>query len=272
MKLADLGELDAPVLLFGGPYSNLHATQAVLAEAARLGIPADHVICTGDCVAYCAHPAETVAVLREFGCHVVAGNCEQQLAAYEDNCGCGFDAGSTCDLLSAGWYAHANAHVSAEDRAWMGGLPDVISFSHGGQGYAVIHGGITDVSRFVWPISPHHVFEEEIEKIQKVMSNTSCIISGHSGIAFQRDVTGVRWVNAGVIGMPPHDGQPDTRYAVLRDGEFEICTLSYDHHAAAAAMQEAGLTQGYDQALLTGYWPSEDVLPEDLRLSSFASG
>ena len=53
----DLGNLDAPVLLFGGPYSNLRATQAMRAEADRLGIPADHVICTGDVVAYAAAPA-----------------------------------------------------------------------------------------------------------------------------------------------------------------------------------------------------------------------
>ena len=31
--------VDGPALLFGGPYSNLEATQAVLAEAARRGIP-----------------------------------------------------------------------------------------------------------------------------------------------------------------------------------------------------------------------------------------
>ena len=48
MKLVDLGELDAPVLLFGGPYSNLQATQALVELAKREGIPASHMICTGD--------------------------------------------------------------------------------------------------------------------------------------------------------------------------------------------------------------------------------
>ena len=43
--------LDGPALIFGGPYSNLQATAAVLAEAARLGIPAAHIICTGDLIA-----------------------------------------------------------------------------------------------------------------------------------------------------------------------------------------------------------------------------
>jgi len=34
---------------------------------------------------------------------------------------------------------------------------------------------------------------------------------------------------------------------------------------AAEAMIAAGLTQGYETALLTGYWPSEDILPLELR-------
>jgi hypothetical protein len=32
---------DGPLMVFGGPYSNLEATRAVLNEAARLAIPAD---------------------------------------------------------------------------------------------------------------------------------------------------------------------------------------------------------------------------------------
>ncbi len=272
MKLADIGELDAPVLLFGGPYSNLHATQAVFAEAARRGIHADHVICTGDVVAYCAHAAETVALIRAQGCAVVAGNCEKQLAGYEDNCGCGFDAGSTCDLLSAGWYAHANQTVGAEDRAWMGAVPDVVSFVHHGERYTVIHGGLSDVSRFLWPTSNDTDYMEEIELVQQFIPDTSCIISGHCGLAFERHINGVRWVNAGVIGMPPHDGTPQTRYAVLSEGQATFHKLDYDHAAAAQAMQDAGLVQGYHQSLLSGYWPSEDLLPSDLRVSSRASG
>jgi len=61
MNVQGLGDLDTPVLLFGGPYSNLQATRALRAEATRLGIAPDHVICTGDVVAYCADSAATVA-------------------------------------------------------------------------------------------------------------------------------------------------------------------------------------------------------------------
>src|SRR5215472_14622804 len=82
--------VDKPLMVFGGPYSNLEATRAVLEEAARLSISADHIICTGDVVAYGADAAATVDLVRDRVGHVVMGNCEQSLAAGSVDCGCGF--------------------------------------------------------------------------------------------------------------------------------------------------------------------------------------
>jgi hypothetical protein len=104
---------DGPILVFGGPYSNARALAALRARAAALGVSASRVICSGDVVAYCAEPEETVAAIRQWGCHVVAGNCEQQLALGADDCGCGFAQDSTCDTLSKGWYGFASQRVSA---------------------------------------------------------------------------------------------------------------------------------------------------------------
>ena len=114
----------APLLVFGGPYSNMRAATAIRARADELGIPASHCICTGDVVAYCAEPEETTAAIRDWGCHVVAGNCEEQLALAAADCACGFEAGSECDRLAKGWYPYANARISAGSRAWMAGLAE----------------------------------------------------------------------------------------------------------------------------------------------------
>ena len=78
------------MLIFGGPYSNLQATIAMQARAAELEIPAKRTLCTGDIVAYCAEPAETIDLIRSWGIHVVMGNCEESLAFSEPDCGCGF--------------------------------------------------------------------------------------------------------------------------------------------------------------------------------------
>ena len=106
MRVRDLGEMEGEVLLFGGPYSNLHALQALQDRAGAQGLPPERAICTGDVAAYCADPGPSVSLLRDWGAAVVAGNCERQIAAGAGDCGCGFEAGTACDLLSRGWYAH----------------------------------------------------------------------------------------------------------------------------------------------------------------------
>src|ERR1700737_1205353 len=87
--------VDGPLLVFGGSYSNLEATRAILDEATRLSISADRIICTGDVVAYGADAAATGDLVRDRVGHVVMGNCEESLAAGSADFGCGFPTVST---------------------------------------------------------------------------------------------------------------------------------------------------------------------------------
>lgn len=97
-----LGEEQRQSLVFGGPYSNMRAVLALRSQAQVLGIPADRCFCTGNVVAYCSEPEEIIGILRDWGCRVIAGNCEEQLATGADACGCGFAPGTECDRLSKG--------------------------------------------------------------------------------------------------------------------------------------------------------------------------
>ncbi len=260
MRIVDLGELNGEITVFGGPYSNIQALDAVLARAKGT------LICSGDLIAYCGAPNAVIARVQAQGIHVVAGNCEVQLAANALDCGCGFEEGTTCDVLSAAWYAFANAQVDQNARAWMGQLADVMTFTHAGRKTAVLHGGITDVARFLWSVSPDHEFLEELDALNHLCGDVDVVIAGHSGIAFERDIAGVRWINAGVIGMPPHNAAQETEFlSISAEGAYRFETLSYDVNGAIGDMQRAGLTQGYHTALKSGIWPSEDVLPQSLR-------
>jgi predicted phosphodiesterase len=267
MRHRDLGDLSGPVLLFGGPYSNLQALEALVRVAHGAGIPPSHMICTGDLVAYCGAPSRCVSMMRALGCPVVAGNCEIQLGADAPGCGCGFEDGSACDLLSVGWYGPASAALSVRDRAWMAALPDIVCFTHDSARYAVVHGGATDVARFIFANAPDSFFAQEWGAVEAMVGPVDHIIAGHCGVPFIRETVKGRWINAGVIGMPPHDGECATRYAVLTGGDVEISKLEYDAKGAAADMAAAGLPDPYRLALLSGYWPSEDVLPPDLRVA-----
>jgi len=267
MRQVYLGDIQRPILIFGGAYSNLQATHALIDAAQTHGIPAELCIFTGDSIAYCGNPSETLNLLRDFGCPMIKGNCEIELAAGSDTCGCGFEADSTCDLLSRGWYDFADQQVSADQRQFMGALPDYLIFTHYGKRYIVLHGGFCHVYQFLFSTTPDQDFVNVINEVERDLGAFSGVVAGHSGIPFQKSIAGVTWFNSGAIGMPAHNGTSTTSYGILDAGSFTIHNLSYDHQTAQNAMINAGLDQGYHTALETGYWPSEDVLPMDLRRS-----
>ncbi len=269
-RIADLGLLEGKILLMGGPCSNLQASRALLTWARQQGIGPGARICTGDVVAYGADARATWALwAREAA--IVAGNCERQLAADARDCGCGFAPGSTCDALSVAWYAHARSQIGPDERAAMAALPDLLRFRHAGRSLAVLHGGARDIARYLWPTSPDAAFAEEIAHLRRLgalppAGEAAAVVAGHCGIPFERVVDGVRWINPGSLGLPPHDGDHRTCFAWLDTGgglHFE--RLSYDAAAAAEAMRACSLTGGYDNALCDGWWPSEEILPPELR-------
>ncbi len=258
----ELEELSPPLLVFGGPYSNLEATRAMRRIAAVHAISADRCICTGDLVAYCADPVASVREIQEWGVHVVMGNCEESLAEGAADCGCGFDQGSSCDLLSGQWFSYASALIDDGMRHWMAKLPRRLEFTCNGVRLAAIHGGAAQINRFLFASLDESDFQQELDLL-----DVDCVLAGHSGIPFTRPIGSKLWHNAGVIGMPANDGSQQTWFSLLESagpGRLRIIhhPLNYDASSAARKMRAAGLTGGYEKALETGLWPSLDVLPE----------
>ena len=258
----ELGSFDQTVLIFGGPYSNLSATQAIREEASRLGISRVRVICSGDLVAYCAEPEETVNLIRDWDIPVVMGNCEESLAADAPDCGCGFETESACSLLSVEWYRFARANVSSSNKKWMAQLPRRINFQLGGKSIAVVHGSLDSINEFVFQSSP-----ADLKADQLMRSNVDIIIGGHSGIPFSNTLDKGYWLNSGVIGMPANDGTCDGWYMLLvpTDGGIEVSwhRLTYNVEQTIAAMQQADVSAAYRECLGNGLWPSVDVLPAE---------
>jgi sulfatase maturation enzyme AslB (radical SAM superfamily)/predicted phosphodiesterase len=252
--------LDAPAIVFGGPYGNLEATRALLEAAERLGIAGERMICTGDVVAYCADAAATVDLVRRSGARVVMGNCEESLAAGSGDCGCGFVPGSACEQLAAAWFAHADRMLDADARAWMASLPRRIDLAVDSRRLAVVHGGAGAINRFLFASTAPAIKAAELET-----SGADGIIGGHCGLPFSQIIRGKLWHNAGAIGLPANDGTPRTWFSLLvpqANGlRIEHRALGYDHATAARKVRAAGLPEEYAVALVTGLWPSCDVLP-----------
>lgn len=250
----------APLLIFGGPYSNLQATEALLAVAEAEGIPAGNILCTGDLIAYCASPEETINRIRDAGITVVMGNCEESIGNDAADCGCGFDEGTACDLLSAAWYNFSKPRVSQANKTWMRQLPQQIRFDYHGARFTAIHGGADQINQFIFDSDSTDQKQQQIAELE-----CDIVLAGHSGIPFGNHTDAGLWLNAGVIGMPANDATTDGWYMMIRPAKDALQItwhrLEYDYKSAAATMAAKGLNNDYQQALSSGLWPSLDVLP-----------
>lgn len=259
--IKDIGNLEGPILAFGGPYSNLQATQAILAKAKELNIPPSNIICTGDITAYCANPQETSEILKSSRIHIIQGNCDESLAQDNEDCACGFDEDTICEILANKWYDFSKEKTDDDLKKWMGTLPYRFKFTVGSYSFHVLHGSNQSINEFIFPSISKDYLTKEIDG-----TGADIVISGHSGIQFTSVVNNKIWHNPGVIGMPANDGTPRTWYSLItvdEDGiHFSHHALEYDYQSAAQTMVENGLYE-YAKTIETGLWPSLDVLPEE---------
>ena len=260
MRIDDLDILTGPVLVFGGPYSNLPATMAIKAVAGKLNITPENIICTGDTVAYCAEPEQTVQLIKDWGITVIEGNCEESFGNNLNDCGCGFEAGTRCDLLSAQWYRYAASQLSEGSRQWLRTRPQQVRFMLAGKSFAVIHGSYQQNNQFIFASTPEEAKRHDLEQ-----AGTDGIIAGHCGLPFHQRVENKIWLNPGVIGMPANDGSADGWYALLKPTahsiQITLHRLDYNAEQARNTMLSNGLTAGYQDTLTSGLWPVQDVLP-----------
>ena len=262
MKTKNLGFIQSDLLVFGGVYSNLQALEAMQALANRLDIAANHIICTGDVVGYCAQPEEVVQAVKDWGIHCIAGNVELQLRSGATHCGCDFRPGSRCDTFSQRWYPYAKAQLSPNAIAWMNTLPDHIRLSYCGKEAIVLHGTYKDVAGYMFQSTP---WSEKLKVFLE--SKSEVVLAGHSGLPFAQEYNGLHWLNAGVIGMPANDGTPRVWCMHLQPGlsgsfTYQHIALEYDYQKAQQLMRTNNLPEEYAQTLSSGLWDNCEILPE----------
>jgi predicted phosphodiesterase len=259
LRFQNIGKIEADrILIFGGCYGNLEATEALFEEADRLNIPNKHIFCTGDLVAYCADPVDVSSLIRDKKINAIQGNCEQSLEQNDESCGCGFKKGTTCEALSQSWFSYCKNHISKDIINWYASLPHHIGFTFGRKRFLIVHGSLNNISEFV--------FSSNVNKNSIQDANVDCIIGGHSGLPFTKIMDNLCWHNSGVIGMPANDGTERVWYSVITRADttitFEHKALHYPAKIAQKKMKDAKLPSGYIQAITSGLWPSLDVLLE----------
>lgn len=273
MRIRELGRVSGRMLLFGAPYANLFAMEALFEAMVDLRVSRRAMLCTGDVMGIGAAPAATYEMLREAGVPIVKGDCDAHVAWSGTDVCQGLDPGPQGAKRTEAWHAHAMTEVPKPVRERLALLPDHIRFQHGQRRYVAIHGGAQRRTALLWRTLGDEVFRAEIEALRSQHGNFDGVICGHSGLPFERQIDGVRWINVGAAGLPANDGTQSTRFVTLEtNGQAITHRLAYDHHAARKSMIDAGLVQGHHDTILTGVWPAQLKLPPALRYDHAVPG
>ncbi len=251
--------------VFGGLYSNYLALEAALADARHRG--AEEFYCLGDMGAFGPHPDRVFPILREHGVRCIRGNYDDSLARGLDDCQCGYT--DPRDNYFAGIsYRYTLANTSAENRRWLGTLPQTLRLERAGLRLLLCHGSPRRMNEFLWESTTSTAF------LEYLCRQYSCdvILATHTGIKWHRVLSqGRHFVNVGVLGRPENDGRTCVWYALLHFGspgqmQVEFVPVEYDHHRLARQMRQEGLPEEFVQTILTGWWTTcLEILPQKER-------
>ncbi|MFQ5742555.1 MAG: metallophosphoesterase family protein [Acidobacteriota bacterium] len=255
------------IALFGGVYSNFWALRALLEDAGRRG--AELILCLGDLGGFGPHPQRIVPLLQQAQIPTLAGNYDLSLAHGLEDCGCGY-SDPMDNYYAQISYAYTFANTPAEQRAWLGGLPQQARLKLGRFVVHCCHGSPRRTNEFLWESGTSDaVLVGFLERC-----DADLLAFTHTGIKWQRQLgrngRGGHAVNVGVIGRPENDGRVDVWYTLLTAAsqlQVEFVSLSYDQQRLAAEMRAEHLPEEFVDTVLTGWWTTcLEVLPSKERL------
>lgn len=240
-------------------HGNQPALHAVLADIAGRRDPGA-IYHLGDLVGYAPWPDEVVATLWREGIPGVAGNYDSTVASDYKHCGCRYEDPRQEELSHLS-YAWTRAHVSAETRRRLAGLPFRIDLRplgghRAGPSVILLHGNQVLNTVYVTGDRPDEFLARMGQAAGARAGDVVCF--GHTHIPWHRVVDGVHFLNTGSVGRPK-DGDWRAGYAILTVEEasvgVEFVRVAYDVDAAAEAILASELPDEFAAYLRTGGTP-----------------
>lgn len=236
--------------IFGDIHANLHALEAVLADAREQACT--HFVCMGDVVGYNAFPHECLEIVRALECPVVKGNHDEQASMF------GFQEGF--NPLAEEAMNWTREHLTEADKEWLRAL----RLQRQVRDFTIVHATLD---------TPHkwgYVFNQLDAAASFSYQHTSLCFIGHTHApkAYIRDGSvrtipmdeplqlqaGKKYlVNVGSVGQP-RDGDWRAAYCIF-DTASNILTLrriQYDLAAAQKSVIDAGLPARLSERLAVG--------------------
>ncbi len=190
-------------------HGNLPALEAVLAEVASLGV--DRIVCGGDVVAG-PFPRECLHVLLERDAVFVRGNADRELGEWVEG------------------------RLSPLSLDFLRDLPEAVPTG----GVLYCHGSPRSDEEILTRVSPEERFRAALAGVTERL-----VVGGHTHVQFVREVDGIRFANAGSVGMP-YEGKPGAFWALVEGEAVEHRRTPYAVDAACAAIRGSGYPQADD--------------------------
>ena len=211
-------------------HGNLPALEAVLADVRSLKV--DGVVCGGDVIAG-PFPQDCLDRLREAEAVFIRGNADRESPRAPEG---------TWEWLSA--------QLDEDAHAFLRTLPLSATLD----GVLYCHGSPRDDDEILTKVSPDARFRDALAGVEERV-----VVGGHTHVQFERLVDGIRFVNAGSVGIP-YEGRTGAFWALLDGGEVEFRHTPYAVDAAAALIR----TSSYPSAEQLAGWLLEPEDPDEV--------
>ena len=211
-------------------HGNLPALEAVLAEIRSLDV--DRIVCGGDVIAG-PYPQESLDRLRDAEAVFVRGNADRESPRAPE-----------------GMWEWLSAQLDEPAHEFLRTLPLSVSLDS----VLYCHGSPRDDDEILTRVSPDDRFRAALAGVEEKV-----VVGGHTHVQFERVVDGIRFVNAGSVGIP-YEGKQGAFWALLQDGVVELRRTVYAVDAAAAAIR----TTTYPNAEQLAGWLVEPEDPDEV--------
>jgi putative phosphoesterase len=217
-------------------HGNLPALDAVLKEVEQEN--PDLILVGGDIV---PGPMPRAALERLLALgdniHYIRGNCEREVVAAFD--GLPFGPGMSEEVSERMRWTVKQLERSQRD--FLAQLPEQASFSVDGLGEVLFcHGSPRSDEEMITAATPEERLHDMLADVRQRV-----VVCGHTHMQFDRNVDGVRIVNAGSVGMPYGDAGA---YWLLLGPEIMLRRTLYELEDAAARIRASGYPQARDFA------------------------
>ena len=203
-------------------HGNPDALDAVLADPRAAG--ADAVVVGGDAVPgpFAAAVLDRLDALA-VPVHRIRGNGEREVA----------DPPAGDDLV-AETARRSAAELGPERARALGALPLTLELD----GVLYCHASPRRDDEMLTRLSPDERYAAALADV-----TTAVVVAGHTHQQHERTVAGVRYVNAGSVGLP-YEGDGAARWLWVADGEPAFRSTTYDAAGAGRRMLRAGWPDG----------------------------